>query len=158
MRLFVALEVPEVERRRLAEPGRRTDWFGLEAGNLSWVRPENLHVTLKFLGAVSDERVPEVCRSLAEVARPGRLELHVDGVTFFPPRGPIRVFVARLGGDIERLHTLQAGIEQALEPMGFPREQRAYTPHVTLARARRDRRVAGAVRQLIEKRPMAAGA
>lgn len=158
MRLFVALELPDSQRHLLSGLGRRADWFGLEAGNLGWVRAENLHVTLKFLGEVPDGQVPAVCDALKGVAVPGPLRLNVQGVTFFPPRGPIRVFVAEVGGpDMQPLCALQAAVEHALEAVGFPREGRPFRPHVTLARARRERRVPAVARKLVAEHPLPAG-
>jgi 2'-5' RNA ligase len=149
MRLFVALELPEAQRHALAELRRRPGWLGPDAGNLGWVPRENLHVTLSFLGEVADGRVADVCRALGEIRAPGPLNLHTEGVTFFPPRGPVRVFVSRLGGDVGRLVELHDEVECALAPLGFPRERRAYAPHVTLARARRDRPARGDLRELV---------
>src|SRR3954463_7627721 len=101
MRLFVALELPEGERRRLAELPERYRWTGLEAASLNWTREESLHVTLKFLGSVGNNEVTRVTSALATVDVPGPIELRIDDLTFFPPRGPIRVFAARVGGDLD---------------------------------------------------------
>src|SRR6476620_1044097 len=133
MRLFVALELPEGERRRLARLPDQMAWRGLESASLNWTREENLHVTLKFLGEVGDPQVPHVTAALARAGVPGPIALRIGSLGFLPPRGPIRVFVAQIGGDLDRLAALQAAIELALEPLGFAREQRAYSPHVTLA-------------------------
>src|SRR5439155_26627081 len=113
----------------------------LEAASLNWTREENLHVTVKFLGAVGDDQIAAVTDALAQVQPPGPIRLRIDALTFLPPRGPIRIFAAQLGCDLDRLAALRAGIELAVEPLGFPREQRPFSPHVTLARPRRERRV-----------------
>jgi 2'-5' RNA ligase len=153
MRLFVALELPEGQRRRLAELPERQRWIGLERANLNWVRAQNLHVTLKFLGSVPDERVPEVCRALGEIRIPGPIRISLGGLAFLPPRGPMRVLVAELGGELDRLAVLQSAIERALEPLGFERERRAYRPHVTIARPRRDARVPPEFREDVREHP-----
>jgi 2'-5' RNA ligase len=157
MRLFTAIELPEAERRRLPELGSRREIFGSDGARLRWVRPETLHLTLTFLGEVSDGDVPRVCDALKGVPKPGQITLGVTGVDFLPPRGPIRVFVADVGGDVERLSALHASIEQALEPLGFTREARAFRPHVTIARSRRGHKVPGIVRELARKHPIARG-
>jgi 2'-5' RNA ligase len=124
----------------------RYHWRALEAASLNWTREESLHVTLKFLGEVSDQEVPRVMDALGRVQGPGPIVLRIESLGFLPPRGPIRVFVARIGGDLDGLAALHAGIELALEPLSFAREQRPYSPHVTLARPRRERRISGVAR------------
>jgi 2'-5' RNA ligase len=156
MRLFLALELPEEERRRLAELPRRRDWFGFGEG-LKRVRPENLHVTLKFLGEVGETQVKHVCDALQQVTVAEPIELRTEGVTFFPPRGPVRVFVALLGGSLDRVIGLHSRVETALEPLGFARDGRPFTPHVTVARAERERRIHPVVRRLVAKNPPAPG-
>jgi 2'-5' RNA ligase len=156
MRLFVAADLPEGEKRRLEALGRRQDWFGLGDG-FRPVRAENLHLTLKFLGEVPDDRVARVCDGLKRIEWPASLTLRTEGVTFFPPRGPINVFVAQFGGDVERLRQLHADIEAALQPLGFPRDARPFKPHVTLLRGDHRRKPAGAVREAVAKNPPKAG-
>ena len=135
MRLFTAIELPEPVRAHLlrvrAELLKSPDL----ADAVSWVKPENLHVTLKFLGEVPDAALPKLTHSLAAVSveptrlTPGRMVL-------FPQRGPVRVIAAGFAGDVERLSRLFADIEDACAAAGFEREGRAYTPHATLGRGR----------------------
>ena len=96
---------------------------------------ENLHITVKFLGEVRDEQLSKLQASLSAIP-PVALRLRSERVGFFPPRGGPRVFVVHLTGDAERLVTLHQSVEAAMEPLGFPRENRSFKPHVTLARAR----------------------
>ena len=152
MRLFVALELPEGERHRLAQLLSRREWSGLADG-LKPVRAENLHVTLKFLGHVADERVPEIAAARVPTAMTEPIQLRVEGVTFFPPRGPVSVFVALLGGEVRRLLMLHGAIEAALEPLGFQREQRPFKPHVTLARGDRKGGNPRVQRELVRSHP-----
>lgn len=153
MRLFVAIELPAWERQRLSELPARQDWLGLDRAGLNWIRAENLHITIKFLGSVPDERVPEICQALGDIHLPGPVRITIGYAAFLPPRGPLRVFVARVGGDLDRLADLQSHIERALEPLGFPRERRRFTPHVTLARPRREPRVPHDFREDVEEHP-----
>jgi 2'-5' RNA ligase len=146
MRLFVAIELPAGQRRRLAELPERYRWAGLERAALNWTREENLHVTLKFLGSVSDDRVPAITDALGAIRLPSPMDLRIEQLIFLPPRGPIRVFAANVGGETDRLAALQAAIELAVEPLGFPCEGRPFLPHVTLARPRRERRIASEAR------------
>jgi 2'-5' RNA ligase len=133
LRLFVAVDLSEEVReelRRLQDDLRRRD-----LSSLRWVRPEGVHLTLKFLGETPVERVPAIEGALAEVvdgAAPFRLALGKLG-TFGNRRGP-RVLWLDIAGDAQRLKDLQAMVERALIEAGFPPEERQYSPHLTLAR------------------------
>jgi 2'-5' RNA ligase len=135
MRLFVAIELSEVARLHIAGLARNLREFKTHHG-LSWVRPENLHITVKFLGDVSDDRLPALCSALGGVATEGPAALHADRLEFFPPRGPIRVVAMGLGGDVGRVNHLHRSIEDHCARVGFPLDGRLYRPHVTLVRCR----------------------
>jgi 2'-5' RNA ligase len=143
MRLFVALELPENERQRLAELTQQH--ADIAHGSLSWVRAQNLHITLKFLGETPDQQLTHVREALAKVPFRNPLHLNIEGFTFFPPGGPARVFVAECSGDVEEVCVLQADIERTLISLGVEPEHRRFRPHVTLARVRRNRRLPQAV-------------
>jgi 2'-5' RNA ligase len=137
MRLFTAIELPEDVRSHLASLGesvKRNAGFG--GRSVSFTRPENLHVTLKFLGEVPEGEVPSVCDALRAVPVDGPIHVRANGFELFPPRGPVRVITAGLDGDVGALKLLAGAIENACEPLGFPPERREYRAHVTLARAR----------------------
>ncbi len=140
-RLFVALEPPEPVRRRLAAIAVELRRDAGRAGDeIRWVAPENVHLTLQFLGAVPEERVPDVeavLRDAAAGARP--LALEVRGAGGFPNARRPRVLWAGLTGDIAPLAALAAEVGRRLAPLGFPPEERPFSPHLTLGRAR-DRR------------------
>ncbi|NIN70907.1 MAG: RNA 2',3'-cyclic phosphodiesterase [Gemmatimonadetes bacterium] len=134
MRTFVALVPSEAEQRRLADAaaGLRDAGFPIR-----WVRPENVHLTLKFLGEVSEGRVREVCAAVdgaADGVAP--FEMAVARFGAFPSlRRPQVVWV---GVELEStLQGLQESLEEALAALGFPREERAFRPHLTLGRARK---------------------
>jgi 2'-5' RNA ligase len=139
-RLFVALDPPEPVRRRLAALAvelRRA--AGRAADEIRWVEPEKIHLTVQFLGAVP-ERVPAVelgVRAAAAAARP--LSLAVRGAGGFPNARRPRVVWAGLAGDVAPLAALAEDLGRRLAPLGFPPEERAFSPHLTLGRAR-DRR------------------
>lgn len=101
-----------------------------------WVSAENLHITLKFLGEVSDTDEMAIVRALKAVPPVGAIELRARGIVIRPPRGPARVLAAEFEGDVGRVAQLQAEIERALEELGFARERRPFWPHATLARFR----------------------
>ena len=134
MRLFTAIELPEPVREVLMEAARPLK--GACPG-ASWVRTENLHVTLKFLGEVPEPQVTDVCNSLKRVSVTGTARVAVGGVEFFPPRGPVRVIVLGLNGEVELIHQIFGEIDRTTAVIGFPSEGRPFVPHITLARARR---------------------
>jgi len=134
MRTFIAVELPEKikgEIERLQAPFKKTDT------HVSWVKPKNIHVTLKFLGEVPEERIDEVfsaTRKAVEGAR--KFTMSLKGTGAFPnPRRP-RVIWVGAGPGGEELSLLAAGIEQEMEEIGFPRENRKYSAHFTMGRVK----------------------
>ena len=144
-RLFVALEPPEPVRRRLAalaDELRRG--AGRAADDVRWVRPENVHLTLQFLGAVPEERVAAVEAALREAAADGRpLSLSLRGAGGFPNARRPRVLWAGLEGDVASLAALVTALGARLAKLGFPPEERPFSPHLTLGRARDGRGAPG---------------
>jgi len=133
LRLFVACELPPEMRAALAflqEALRRQG-----APPVRWVRPDGIHLTLKFLGAVPAQRVTDICAALAptvEGIRP--LELSLGSLGIFGGRRGARVVWVGVEGDVPRVASLQRRVEEALARLGFPAEGRAFSPHLTLAR------------------------
>ena len=100
---------------------------------LNWSPLENLHITTKFIGAWPEERLEELTRALAEMRAPAVFPVTIAGVSYLPnARKPRMLFAGVQAGP--ELATLASQVEEALEPLGVAREQRAYTPHITLAR------------------------
>jgi RNA 2',3'-cyclic 3'-phosphodiesterase len=147
-RLFVALPlaaslVAPLERLQ-ARLGSRPG-----GGAVRWTRPDQLHLTLRFLGAVPIDRVPESCRLLAEACRgTTAFELRLRGVGRFPERGEARVVWVGISGALIDLRALQASVASALSGLGDHQERRAFEPHLTIGRVRagsRDARRVGAM-------------
>jgi 2'-5' RNA ligase len=144
-RLFVALEPPDPVRRRLAalaDELRRA--AGRHGEEVRWVPPANVHLTLQFLGAVPEERVAAVetaLRAAAGEARP--LSLAVHGVGGFPNARRPRVVWAGLQGELAPLAALVAALGARLAKLGYPPEDRPFSPHLTLGRAREGRGAPG---------------
>lgn len=133
LRLFVACELPQAACDALAQVQDGLRAKG--AAPLRWVRPEGIHLTLKFLGGVPEAQRRAVEDALvAAIAAPFRLSLRLGAVGSFGGRQRLRVVWVGLEGDVEELARLADGVERALEPLGFPREKRPYSPHLTLAR------------------------
>ncbi len=139
MRLFVAVHLPDEVRERLAVVQHRLQ--GVQA-DVSWVRPGNIHLTLKFLGEVEPVRLDGLRVALAEVARATEpCEVAVAGVGSFGGRIP-RVVWAGIMAGAETLSALAGRVDAALVGVGFPRESRPFSPHLTLGRVRSSRNAA----------------
>lgn len=135
LRCFLAIEVPEDVKAVLADLCRQLDEMGIRA--LRHVRPEGVHLTLKFLGDVSSDVVDSLASEvgLAASGAPA-MSLRLAELGVFPESGPARVVWAGVDGDTTPLQQLRLRIEAAAEKLGFPRESRGFSPHLTLARAR----------------------
>jgi 2'-5' RNA ligase len=138
LRLFVALEPPGAVRRRVESVAAEIRRLaGRAADEVKWVRGENLHLTLQFLGNVPEARLPDLAAALGEAARASRpLHLEVRGAGGFPNARRPRVVWAGLEGDLGPLADLVRDLGQRLAPLGFPPEDRPWSPHLTLGRAR----------------------
>jgi 2'-5' RNA ligase len=152
-RLFIAIEPPppvlEAVRGAQTDLKRR-----VPDGVARWVKPEGVHLTLKFLGDVPQNQLDDLQSVLSDAAAGlQRFALYVQGVGCFPNTRRPRVVWLGLGGDLESLSTLQARVEEHVVPLGYPTEDRAFHPHLTLARA--DRRASrddlSALGELIER-------
>ena len=130
MRLFIALDFPDAVRRALRELIAR---LKPESAGARWVRPEGMHVTLKFLGETAEDKPASLQAALSKIHLLEPVQMQFRGLGFFPSeRRPRVIWCGVEAGPI--LAALAAAVESALEPLGFPRETRAFTPHLTLAR------------------------
>jgi 2'-5' RNA ligase len=133
MRLFVAVNLPAQIRERLAA---EQDRLRRAQADVSWVRAENIHVTLKFLGETEEKRLDRIRPALLEVARgsvPFRIQ--VSGLGSFGGRVPRVVWVGVQEG-AEPLSRLAKDVEAAMARLGFPKERRGFSAHITLGRVR----------------------
>jgi 2'-5' RNA ligase len=129
MRLFVALDIDDSIRARIA---RFLDGVREFAPDARWVRPESLHVTLKFIGEKSEDDVEKIKQALATI--PGdACELNFRGYGFFPgPRAPRVFWIGSEGGS--GLASLAATVDATLAEIDIPKEEHAFSAHLTLAR------------------------
>ncbi len=135
LRLFVAIELPREVLDALRALQSELRQQGLE--QLRWVRPDGIHLTLKFLGETPAALVPAIARAVERAAAgvpPHELSLGALG-TFGSRHNP-RVLWIDLAGDLAPLRRLQEQIEKSLAEAGFPKEARAFSAHLTLARVR----------------------
>ncbi len=149
VRLFIAVHLDPATREALAAASEalRAPAAGVP---VAWVAAENFHVTLKFLGGVDEAKVPALIEALhSAVARQRGFRFQVGGLGAFPfPTRP-RVLWAGVAVGAERLGALAQNIDEATARLGFPREARPFSPHITLGRVR-DSRHAPALAQALE--------
>jgi RNA 2',3'-cyclic 3'-phosphodiesterase len=132
VRLFFAIELPQEVQSAL---GRLKPADG--SGDYRWVDPGLLHLTLAFLGEQPEERLPLLQKIAAEAAsQSARGRLHLGQAGQFGSRRAPRVLWVDLAGDLEALLDLQQKLDHGLRQAGFPLEERAFRPHITLARRR----------------------
>lgn len=127
MRLFVALDIEDAIRQRITRFLEGVRGFAPDA---KWVRPESLHLTLKFIG--ESEKLAEIRDALAKVGG-NAVTVSFRSTGFFPTPRAARVFCVGIESDA-RLAQLAQSIDAALTLLGIESEKRAYTPHLTLAR------------------------
>jgi len=153
-RLFIALDVSEVVRRRVHAAATGLPWAGppgAPAGDskINFVAADNIHLTLHFLGEVADDRLMDVHRAVeAAAGQVGPFELAVTGLRAVPAQGRLRMIwagVAEPTGRLARLHEL---LGVGLHEADFPTDHRRFNPHITLARVRATRE-ADAIRQAV---------
>jgi 2'-5' RNA ligase len=130
MRLFVALDIDDEIRSRIA---RFLDGVREFAPGARWARPESLHVTLKFIGEKSEEDAEKIKRQLATIAAHS-FEVAFRAYGFFPGELAPRVFWVGIEAS-PALSALASAVDESLSPLGIAKEEQAYTPHLTLARA-----------------------
>ena len=129
MRVFIALDIDDGIRERIQRFVEGVSGFASEA---RWVRPESMHVTLKFIGEKPVEAVEEIKRALSAV-RSESFEIGFLGYGFFPTAKSARVFWVGIESG-PQLASLAASIDQAMFALGIAKEEHAYSPHLTLAR------------------------
>ena len=134
IRSFIAIDLPQETREKLAATQEK---LKQSRAGVRWVKPAGIHLTLKFLGNISPAQVDEIAAAVTQLVRDEPpLRLCAAGLGGFPnPRKP-RVIWVGLRGEIERLANIQAGLEKALETLGFARERRGFSPHLTIGRVR----------------------
>lgn len=134
MRTFVALDISPESQSRASQ---LVDRLRTSGAQVSWTAPENLHLTLKFLGDVPDTRIPEVCRAVAKAAVDfAPFTVHFRGAGAFPNAERPRTIWMGVDTGADTTILLQKAIENALYKLGFPPEQRRFVPHLTLGRVR----------------------
>lgn len=139
-RLFIAfdLAIPVVERLSVFQEDFQALRAEHDGVRVRWTNPENIHLTMKFLGDTEDALVPMLRETLSELVTPlFPFEVEANGVGFFPsPKKPRVIWSGFDPQSAEVLSLLQQALERDLEELGFEKENRPFRPHVTLGRVK----------------------
>jgi len=137
MRCFIAIDLDEQIRKSLGSlQNELRSKVDINKGDAKWVNPENMHLTLKFLGEISDKQLVDVCNVTRDLAsRHKSFELDIESVGYFGGRSA-RVLWVGAGHDCDNLLQLQKDLEQQLASAGWPKETRTFSGHLTLCRVR----------------------
>ena len=130
MRLFIALDIPDEIRERIS---RFMDGVRNFAPEARWVHSESLHVTLKFIGEQPDAAVEKVKEELAGITA-AAADIHFQGYGFFPTAKSARVFWVGMESS-PQLAELASAIDDKMSRLGIAKENRPFSPHLTLARS-----------------------
>jgi len=134
MRAFIAIEISDDIRKQIEAVRSR---LAESRADVKWVEPENLHLTLKFLGEIDPKLVPQVADAMREaVAGEEAFELSIGGVGSFPAAGAPRVVWLGIQDGSGVVPPLVERLEKLLAKLGIPPEGRKFTPHLTLGRLR----------------------
>ncbi|MCZ2110392.1 MAG: RNA 2',3'-cyclic phosphodiesterase [Dehalococcoidia bacterium] len=135
VRLFVACEVPDDVKRAISEVIESLR--GRSNNAVRWIKPEGVHVTLKFLGEVPVKKLPAVKLAIQEaVVGHSPFELEFSNIGTFGGREGLRLMWVGVAGDVLRLEALVRAVNAALAVVGFEPERRPFRPHLTLGRVR----------------------
>ena len=145
VRTFLAINLPDREKERLAEAVEH--WRRYRAA-VRWTASSRLHLTLKFLGDVPEDAIEDIVESCSKTASEhAAFEMRATVSGVFPSlKRPRILWVGLASVPQAALHALQQGIEQALEDAGFSREERPFSPHITVGRVKSGKNI----RQLME--------
>jgi len=147
MRAFIALELSEGIRTELL---RLQDELKKAGANVKWVIPDNIHLTLKFLGNIDESRLSEienVLRPIADANSPFEINLFKIGA--FPDINYPRVIWAGIDKGCSQAEEIARNIEGGLEKIGFPKESRPFSAHLTLGRVRSGKNKVGLKEKLL---------
>ncbi|MEA1881455.1 MAG: RNA 2',3'-cyclic phosphodiesterase [Candidatus Marinimicrobia bacterium] len=134
IRTFVAIPVPELVYA-LQDSLKAT--VDPKIGKIRWVRKDQLHLTLKFLGDTTQDYIEKIRLTMQKIAdQSNPFNLTIKGTGCFPKIERPRVMWAGINGEVDKLNKLVEAIQNDLDPLGFPKDSHAYHPHITLGRAR----------------------
>ena len=136
LRTFACITIPNPQMKIVS------NWLSFrrrESHELRWAYPETMHITLKFCGERPSETVSMLLNNLKNISSIGQFDIYIEDIGGFPDLIRPRVVWASVKGDIERLSALRNEVEKAALKASIPRENKKYTPHVTIGRRNSDR-------------------
>lgn len=134
MRLFIAVDLSKSLKEKLSALQEK---LKASSADVKWVEKQNLHITLKFLGEVPESRLEEIRQKLEAVSKEhDAFKVEIAGSGGFPGLKSIRVVWAGIKDGVEYLARLIKNIENKMEELGFPKEERVFKGHLTLGRTR----------------------
>lgn len=135
MRVFIAIDIDDKIRKAIVDLQKLiASKVDVKKGDLKWVEPNNIHLTLKFLGEISDEQLEEVKEITKTVAQAHqKFNLEIESVGSFGGRSAKVVWVGA-GKGTDALLALQKNLDDLLAQAGYPREEREFSAHLTLCR------------------------
>jgi 2'-5' RNA ligase len=146
-RTFISINIKDSETlNNLRDTQRLLKSTGAD---IKTVEPENIHFTLKFLGEIPDNKVPEVKEKINEISF-NQITLKIEDVGVFPNLGRPRVIWAGVKGETNHLRQVFTELEETLEKIGFKKERRRFNPHLTIGRVRSGKNRAELVNELIK--------
>src|SRR5262245_21236577 len=147
IRTFIAIELPDSIKQKMEKLENQRRGLGAQ---VRWVRPANVHLTLKFLGGVPQHKIDAVSQATERACHEtAAFELEVGGTGCFPSAKSPRVLWVGLASLPESLVLLYTSLEQELASLGFEREKRRFAPHLTIGRLRSPRNGAELAQKLI---------
>lgn len=149
VRTFIAAHIPDNHRRQIGEFQQRLKRFG---GDIRWVKPESIHITLKFLGEIDIEMVDAVADAVGNACmNRDAFEIQIVGCGSFPNQHRPRVLWMGIKKGGETLSECAKAIEENLVPLGFKKEKRSYTAHLTLGRVKSPRGISETVSKMMDE-------
>lgn len=134
MRAFIAIDISDEQKAALDRIEAHLKYAGAD---VKWVKPENIHLTLKFLGEITEEKASQVRASLDQIAAGMKsFQVTIKDIGAFPKIEHPRVVWAGLDKGASETAALAGRIDEALARLGFAREERPFSPHLTIGRVR----------------------
>jgi 2'-5' RNA ligase len=131
MRSFLAFEIPAEVKRYLSEVSKA---MARTLPGVRWVKPEGQHITIRFFGEISEARGQEIKGVLGAAGPYGRVEASLKRIDAFPDKRRPRVIVATVDEGVDIIRSIYHDIENRLTALGYEREKRGFTPHITFGR------------------------
>ncbi|MDA3917135.1 MAG: RNA 2',3'-cyclic phosphodiesterase [Deltaproteobacteria bacterium] len=149
IRAFIAIKLPDFIKKVLKDTQKTMLANGIKA---KYISPENMHLTLKFLGNIDYDLLPEIKRNLTKSAQYVKpIKLSLKGIGTFPNSRSPKVIWAGINGETQKLATLHARLEQRLSNIGIPEEKREFHGHLTLARLKKNKLSAQKFERLLQQ-------